>query len=78
MRWFFHPLHSIQGRKKDHVVPIFTELGQDLIHLAHKENMQSNIFLWDRLKIFIAFCSLGALIKYPVSHGRKIDPMESS
>jgi hypothetical protein len=45
-----------------HVVPIFTELGQDLTHLAHKENMQSNIFLWDRLKILIAFCSLRALI----------------
>jgi hypothetical protein len=28
-----------------HVVLIFTELGQDLTHLAHKENTQSEIFL---------------------------------
>jgi hypothetical protein len=45
-----------------HVELIFTELGQDLTHLAHKENMQSDIFLWDRLNIVIAFCSLGAVI----------------
>jgi hypothetical protein len=45
-----------------HVVPIFTLLGQDLICLAHKENTQSVIFLWDRRKIVIEFCSLEALI----------------
>jgi hypothetical protein len=45
-----------------HVVPIFTELGQDLTHVAYKENTQSDIFLWDRRKVLIAFCSLGALI----------------
>ncbi len=33
---------------------IFTELGQDLTHLPHKENMQSDIFLWDRRIILIA------------------------
>ncbi len=43
-------------------MPIFTELRQDLTHLAHKDNTQSGIFLWDRLKILTAFCSLGALI----------------
>ncbi len=37
-------------------MPIFTELGQDLTHLAHKENTQN------RRKILIAFCSLGVLI----------------
>jgi hypothetical protein len=43
-------------------VPIFTELGQDLIYLAHKANTQSDIFLWDRRNFFMlfAFCSLGA------------------
>jgi hypothetical protein len=45
-----------------HVVPIFTQLGQNLTHLVHTENTQSDIFLWDRRKILIAFCSLGALI----------------
>jgi hypothetical protein len=34
-----------------HVVPIFTELAPDLTHLAHKENTQSNIFLWDRREL---------------------------
>jgi hypothetical protein len=45
-------------------MPIFTELGQDLAHLAHKEKGQgqSDIFLWDRLTILIASCSLGALV----------------
>ncbi len=64
MRWFFRSLHPIQDRKKKlfHVVPIFTELGQDLTHLAHTANTQSDIFLWDRRKIVIAFFSLGALI----------------
>jgi hypothetical protein len=45
-----------------HVVPIFTDLGQDLTHLAHQENTKCDIFLWDRRKILIAFCYLGALI----------------
>jgi hypothetical protein len=53
--------HWINDLKFLHVVPIFTELGQDLTHLAHTENTQSDIFLWDRGKILIAFCSLGAL-----------------
>jgi hypothetical protein len=39
-----------------------TEFGQDLTHLAHKVNTQSDIFLWDRRKILIAFFSLGALL----------------
>jgi hypothetical protein len=41
-----------------HVVIIFPGLGQDLTHLAHKENTHSEIFLSGRLKILIAFCSL--------------------
>ncbi len=45
-----------------YVFPIFTELEQDLTHLAHKENTQSGIFLWDKRKMLIAFCSLGAMI----------------
>jgi hypothetical protein len=45
-----------------HVVPIYTELRQHLTHLGDKQNTQSDIFLWDRRKILIAFCSLGALI----------------
>ncbi len=55
--------HSILSRieRKD-LVPKFTELGQDLTHLAHKEKTQRDIFLWDRLKFFTAFCSHGALI----------------
>jgi hypothetical protein len=36
-----------------HVVLIFTELAQDLTHLAHKENTQSDIFLWGKIKILI-------------------------
>jgi hypothetical protein len=38
------------------------ELGQDLTHLAQKENTQSEIFLLGRLKISIAFCYLRAVI----------------
>jgi hypothetical protein len=54
VRWFFaHSILSII-----HVVQIFTELGQDLAHLAHKKNTQSESFLWGRLRIKIAFCSL--------------------
>ncbi len=48
--WFFH------------VVLIFTELGQDLTHLVHKGNTQSEIFLFGRLNVLVAFCSLRALI----------------
>jgi hypothetical protein len=66
VRWFFRSLHPIQEREKGssilYVVPIFTKLGQDLTHLAHKDNTQSDIFLWDRRKILITFCSLGTLI----------------
>jgi hypothetical protein len=43
-----------------HVVIIFTELEQDLTHLAHKENTQSEIFLLFGQKILITFCSLRA------------------
>jgi hypothetical protein len=71
---FFCSLHPIQDRKKGpeiffHVVAIFTELGQDFTHLADSENTQSDIFLRDRRKILIVFCSLVALIYYSVSHG---------
>ncbi len=37
-------------------------VGQDLTHLMPKENTQSDIFLKDRRKILVAFCSLGAVI----------------
>jgi hypothetical protein len=47
-----------------HVVLISTGLGQDLTHLAHKENTHSIIFLFGRLKILITICSLTALIQY--------------
>ncbi len=46
--------HCILSRikRKDlkffHVVLLFTELELDLTHLAHKENTQSDTFLWDR------------------------------
>jgi hypothetical protein len=36
--------------------------GQDVTHLAPKENTQSEIFLFGKLKILIAFCSVRALI----------------
>ncbi len=68
MRCFFaHYRTSYLGYKERilnffHVVPIFTGLGQDLNHLAHKENTQSEIFLLGRLKILIVFFSLTALI----------------
>ncbi len=52
-----------------HVVLIFTGLGQDLTHLAQKENTHSEIFLLGRLEILIAFCSLTALILDSISHG---------
>ncbi len=44
-----HPIHErMKGSEFFfHVVPIFTELGQGLSHFAHKENTQSDIFLWD-------------------------------
>ncbi len=38
---------------------IFTELGQDITHLAHKENTQSDIFLWYRRNILTDFVLLG-------------------
>jgi hypothetical protein len=61
MRWFFHSLHPIQDIRKDinffHVVQIFTELGE-FTHLAHKENTESDIFLWDRRKILLHFLGL--------------------
>ena len=71
---FSPSLHHIQDKKENskkyffHVMPIFTEFGGELTPLAHEENTQSDIFLWDRLKILIAFCSLGALI-YLFSYG---------
>ncbi len=64
----FSLIHCILSRitRKDlkffHVVPIFTELGVDLTHLAHKENTQSDVFLWNRRNFFTVFCSLRALI----------------
>jgi hypothetical protein len=65
--WFFS-LICILSRieRKDlnffHVVLVFTGLGQDLSHLALKENTHSEIFLLGRLKFLIAFRSLTALI----------------
>jgi|LakMenEpi03Aug12_release.lakeMendotaPanAssembly.Ray.scaffolds.fasta_scaffold1309048_2 hypothetical protein len=65
---FSPSLHHIQDKKENskkyffHVMPIFTEFGGELTPLAHEENTQSDIFLWDRQTFFIAFCSLGALI----------------
>jgi hypothetical protein len=62
-------LHPIQDRKKR--FSFFSccaniyYVKQDLTNLAHKENTQSDIFLWNRLNILIAFCSLGG---YPVSN----------
>jgi hypothetical protein len=40
-------LSKIERKKLEffNVVQIFTELGKDLTHLAHKENTQSEIFL---------------------------------
>ncbi len=58
---FYFQRKERKDLKLFHVVPIFTELGQDLTHLAHKENTPSDIF-WDRRKILFEFCSLGALI----------------
>ena len=67
MRWFCANCILSKIERKDldffsHVVLIFTGLWQDLTHLEHKENTHSEIFLLDRLKILIAFCSLTALI----------------
>jgi hypothetical protein len=66
MRWFFRSLHPIQDKERIliffHVVPIFSELGQDFNYLALKENTQGDIFLLDRRKLLIAVSSLGALI----------------
>jgi hypothetical protein len=42
-----------------HVVLMFSELGQNLTHLAHMENTQSEIFLLGRLKILLRFVLLG-------------------
>jgi hypothetical protein len=65
VRWFFRSLHPIYDRKKYlkflSCCAKSTGLGQDLTHLAHKENMHSEVFLLGRLKILIAFCSLTAL-----------------
>jgi hypothetical protein len=55
--WFFRSLHPIQDLKKESknifmlLMLIFTELGQDLTNLAHKENTLRDIFLWDRRKL---------------------------
>ncbi len=63
--FFAHCILS-RNERKDltffYVVPIFTELAQDLTHLAHTENTQREIILWERRKILIAFCSLGTLL----------------
>jgi hypothetical protein len=48
---------------------ISTGLGQDITHLAHKENTHSEIFLLGRQKILITICSLSALIYDAISHG---------
>ncbi len=41
---------------------IFNGLGQDLTHLAHKENTHSELFVLGRLKNFVAFYSPTALV----------------
>ncbi len=48
---------------------IFTKFRQDLTHLAHKENTQSEIFVLGWLKIVIVFCFLRALISDGILHG---------
>jgi hypothetical protein len=55
MRLFFRSLHLIysierQDLKFFHAGLIFIGLGQDLTHLAQKENTQSEIFLLGRQK----------------------------
>jgi hypothetical protein len=63
--FFAHCILSRIERKDPkffHVVLIFTGLGQDIIHLAHKKNTHSEIFLLGRLKCLIASSSLTALI----------------
>ncbi len=68
MRWVFcsfhHPIYD--GKKGSLIflnfVLTFAEIVQDLAHLAHYENRQTEIFLRDRLKILIAFCYIRALI----------------
>jgi hypothetical protein len=40
-----------------HVVLIFAGLGQDLTHLAHKENTHSEIFLLGRQIFFLFYGS---------------------
>jgi hypothetical protein len=52
----------IERKKFFHFVLIFTELGQELTHLAHQENTLSEIFSNRQAKTLIAFCSLRALI----------------
>ncbi len=56
MRWFFRSFGILSRiERKDpkyfHVVLIFIGLGQDLTHLAQKENRQSEIFLLGRQEI---------------------------
>ncbi len=56
------PMIERKDLKFFHVVLISTGLGQDLIHLAHKENTNSEILLLGRLNFLVAICSLTALI----------------
>ncbi len=62
MRLFFaHCILSRIKRKNPkffRVVRIFTELEQNLTHLAHKENTQSEIFLLGRLKLHFVILGL--------------------
>jgi hypothetical protein len=55
---FYFQRKERKDLKLFHVVPIFTELGQDLTHLAHKENTQSDIF-WTGEKFYLHFVLLG-------------------
>jgi hypothetical protein len=68
VRWFFRSLHHTSRiERKDlmfffHFVLILTGLGQDLTHLSHMENTESEIFLFGRLRSLIKFGFLRDLI----------------
>jgi hypothetical protein len=75
VRWFFARCILSRIKRKDlnffRVVLIFTELGQNLTHLTHKENTQSEMFLLGRLEIVIAFCYLRAPISWIQWYGQE-------
>jgi hypothetical protein len=61
MRWFFRSLHLIKDLKFFLAVLIFTGIGQDLTHFAHKENTRSQNFSVRQTKNVNCICSLTAL-----------------